>query len=208
MVRLAISKGRILEEAVQMLNSINIHCKVNPLNSRKLIIPTDYEDLEIIVIKATDVPLYIDSGKIDLGIVGMDTLMEDERNNHFRLHDMSISKCKLVVAGDSKSKYFNNMKVATKYPNLTKKYFEKIGIQCSILKLYGSIELAPVLGLSDFIVDILETGKTLKENGLKVHDTVADISSLLIANKISYKLKRNKIDLILDKIKKNKKNEK
>ena len=208
MVRLAISKGRILEEAIQMLSGINIHCKVNPLNSRKLIIPTDYEDLEIIVIKATDVPLYIDSGKIDLGIVGMDTLMEDERNNHFILHDMSISKCKLVVAGDSKSKYFNNMKVATKYPNLTKKYFEKIGIQCSILKLYGSIELAPVLGLSDFIVDILETGKTLKENGLKVHDTVADISSLLIANKISYKLKRNKIDLILDKIKKNKKNEK
>ena len=126
MVRLAISKGRILEEAVQMLSSINIHCKVNPLNSRKLIIPTDYEDLEIIVIKATDVPLYIDSGKIDLGIVGMDTLMEDERNNHFILHDMSISKCKLVVAGDSKSKYFNNMKVATKYPNLTKKYFEKM----------------------------------------------------------------------------------
>ena len=208
MIRLAISKGRILEEAVQMLSSINIQCKVNPLNSRKLIIPTDYEDLEIIVIKATDVPLYIDSGKIDLGIVGMDTLMEDERNNHFRLHDMSISKCKLVVAGDSKSKYFNNMKVATKYPNVTKKYFEKIGIQCSILKLYGSIELAPVLGLSDFIVDILQTGKTLRENGLKVHDTVAEISSLLIANKISHKLKRNKIDLILDKIKKNKKNEK
>ena len=100
------------------------------------------------------------------------------------------------------------MKVATKYPNVTKKYFEKIGIQCSILKLYGSIELAPVLGLSDFIVDILQTGKTLRENGLKVHDTVAEISSLLIANKISYKLKRNKIDLILDKIKKNKKNEK
>ena len=208
MIRLAISKGRILEEAVQMLSSINIQCKVNPLNSRKLIISTDYEDLEIIVIKATDVPLYIDSGKIDLGIVGMDTLMEDERNNHFRLHDMSISKCKLIVAGDSKSKYFNNMKVATKYPNVTKKYFEKIGIQCSILKLYGSIELAPVLGLSDFIVDILQTGKTLRENGLKVHDTVAEISSLLIANKISYKLKRNKIGLILDKIKKNKKNEK
>ena len=208
MIRLAISKGRILEEAVQMLSSINIQCKVNPLNSRKLIIPTDYEDLEIIVIKATDVPLYIDSGNIDVGIVGMDSLMEDERNNHFRLHDMSISKCKLVVAGDSKSKYFNNMKVATKYPNVTKKYFEKIGIQCSILKLYGSIELAPVLGLSDFIVDILQTGKTLRENGLKVHDTVAEISSLLIANKISHKLKRNKIDLILDKIKKNKKNEK
>ena len=134
MIRLAISKGRILEEAVQMLSSINIQCKVNPLNSRKLIIPTDYEDLEIIVIKATDVPLYIDSGKID-SYIGMDTFhTEDERNNHFRLHDTSISKCKLIVAGADKNQNIDNTKVATKYPNVTKKYFEKIGIQCSILK--------------------------------------------------------------------------
>ncbi len=205
MIRLAISKGRILDQAIKTLSEVDIACKFNPLNSRKLIIPTDQEDLEIIIIKATDVPLYIDSGKIDLGIVGIDTLMEDDRKNHFRLHDMSISRCKLVIAGKSGAKYFNNMKVATKYPNTTKRYFEKIGIQCSILKLYGSIELAPVLGLADFIVDILETGKTLRENGLKVHDTIADISSMLIANKVSYKLKRTEIDLILNKIKRHEK---
>ena len=201
MIRLAISKGRILEQAVKILEKVNIQCQVDPRNSRKLIVPTNVDNLELIVIKASDVPLYIDSGKIDLGIVGLDTLMEDNKNNHFRLCDMTISKCKLVVAGKTKTKYFNNMKVATKYPKIAKKYFENIGFQCSILELYGSIELAPVLGLSDFVVDIVETGKTLKENGLKEHDTIANVSSLLIANKVSYKLKRKEIDLIINRIK-------
>ena len=200
MIRLAISKGRILEQAINTLEEVNIVCEVNPFNTRKLIIPTNLKNLEIIIIKASDVPVYIDSGKIDLGIVGLDTLMEDGKNNHFRLHDMTISKCKLVVAGKAKKKYFNNMKVATKYPSIAKKYFENIGFQCSILELYGSIELAPVMGLSDFIVDIVETGKTLKENGLKEHDIISNVSSLLIANKVSYKLKRKEIDLILDKV--------
>ena len=201
MIRLAISKGRILEQAVTALEKVNILCQVNPMNSRRLIIPTNMDNLEIIVIKASDVPVYIDSGKIDLGIVGLDTLMEDDKNNHFRLRDMTISKCKLAVAGKAKTKYFNNMKVATKYPNIAKKYFEDIGFQCSILELYGSIELAPVLGLSDFVVDIVETGKTLKENGLKEHDIIANVSSLLIANKVSYKLKRKEIDSITNRIK-------
>ena len=201
MIRLAISKGRILEKAVEILEKVKISCKFNPLSSRRLIIPTSVDDLEIIVIKATDVPVYIDSGKIDLGIVGVDTLMEDNKSNHYRLHDMTISKCKLVVAGKAKTKYFNNMKVATKYPNIAKKYFENIGLQCSILKLYGSIELAPALGLSDFIVDIVETGKTLRENGLEERDIIAKVSSLLIANKVSYKLKRERINSILNTIK-------
>ena len=201
MIRLAISKGRILEQAVTALEKVNILCQVNPMNSRRLIIPTNMDNLEIIVIKASDVPVYIDSGKIDLGIVGLDTLMEDDKNNHFRLRDMAISKCKLAVAGKAKTKYFNNMKVATKYPNIAKKYFENIGFQCSILELYGSIELAPVLGLSDFIVDIVETGKTLKENGLRVHDTITKVSSLLIANRVSYKIKRKEINSFVDRIK-------
>ena len=201
MIRLAISKGRILEQAVTALEKVNILCQVNPMNSRRLIIPSNMDNLEIIVIKASDVPVYIDSGKIDLGIVGLDTLMEDDKNNHFRLRDMTISKCKLAVAGKAKTKYFNNMKVATKYPNIAKKYFENIGFQCSILELYGSIELAPVLGLSDFIVDIVETGKTLKENGLRVHDTITKVSSLLIANRVSYKIKRKEINSFVDRIK-------
>ena len=200
MIRLAISKGRILEQAIDILSKVNIICEYNPLNTRKLIIPTNQRELEIVVIKATDVPLYIDSGKVDLGIVGIDTLLEDSASNYYRLADLEISKCKLVVAGNPRTKYFNNMKVATKYPNIAKSYFEEIGLQCSILKLYGSIELAPVLGLSDFIVDIVESGKTLKENNLKEYDKIADISSLLIANKVSYKFNRTKIDTLVSKV--------
>ena len=200
MIRLAISKGRILEQAIDILSKVNIICEYNLLNTRKLIIPTNQRELEIVVIKATDVPLYIDSGKVDLGIVGIDTLLEDSASNYYRLADLEISKCKLVVAGNPRTKYFNNMKVATKYPNIAKSYFEEVGLQCSILKLYGSIELAPVLGLSDFIVDIVESGKTLKENNLKEYDKIADISSLLIANKVSYKFNRTKIDTLVSKV--------
>ena len=159
------------------------------------------KNLEIVVIKATDVPVYIDSGKVDIGIVGIDTLLEDNIDNHYRLIDLQIAKCKLVVAGKPNTRYFNNMKIATKYPNAAKKYFEEIGLQCSVLKLYGSIELASVLSLSDFIVDIVESGKTLKENGLKEFDKIYDISSLLIANKVSYKLKNKEIKLFIDRIK-------
>ena len=200
MIRLAISKGRILDEGLKILAKVGITCNFNPLNSRKLIIPTNDKNIEIVIIKATDVPLYIDSGKVDIGIVGIDTLLEEDTNNHYRLKDLGISQCKLVVAGKAGKKYFNNMKIATKYPNAAKKYFEKIGLQCSILKLYGSIELAPVLNLSDFIVDIVESGKTLKENGLKEFDKISSISSLLISNKVSYKLKRKEIDSFLRKI--------
>ncbi len=201
MIRLAISKGRILEQAVEILCNINISCKFDPLDSRKLIIPTDMKNLEIVVIKASDVPVYIDSGKVDIGIVGIDTLLEDNIANHYRLLDLQIAKCKLVVAGKPNTNYFNNMKIATKYPNAAKKYFAEKGLQCSILKLYGSIELAPVLSLSDFIVDIVESGKTLRENGLKEFDKIFDISSLLIANKVSYKLKRDEINSFVDKVK-------
>jgi len=200
MIRLAISKGRILEQAIDILSKVNVICKYDPLNTRKLIIPTNKREFEIVVIKATDVPLYIDSGKVDLGIVGIDTLLEDSASNYYRLADLQISKCKLVVAGNPGTKYFNNMKVATKYPYAAKSYFEEVGLQCSILKLYGSIELAPVLGLSDFIVDIVESGKTLKENNLKEYDKIADISSLLIANKVSYKFNRKKIDTFFGKV--------
>ena len=201
MIRLAISKGRILEQAIEILGNININCKLDPLDSRKLIIPTNMKNLEIVVIKASDVPVYIDSGKVDIGIVGIDTLLEESISNHYRLLDLQIAKCKLVVAGKPDTSYFNNMKIATKYPNAAKKYFEEIGLQCSILKLYGSIELAPVLSLSDFIVDIVESGKTLKENGLKEFDKIFDISSLLIANKVSYKIKKEEINLFTDRIK-------
>jgi len=151
MIRLAISKGRILEQAVKILEKVNIQLQVDPLNSRRLIIPTNMDNLEVIIIKASDVPVYIDSGKIDLGIVGLDTLMEDDKNNHFRLCDMTISKCKLVVAGKTKTKYFNNMKVATKYPNIAKKFFITTLITTVIFSVIYYLAKAELLNLREFL---------------------------------------------------------
>ena len=193
-MRLAISKGRILEDALSMLQKSGVKCNGSPLLSRKLIFSTNKRNLEIIVVRASDVPLYIESGKVDLGIVGKDTLLEANKNNHFRLLDLNIANCKLIVAAKNKIKLKNNIKVASKYPNITKKFFHEKGFQCSEMKLYGSIELAAVLNMVDVIVDLVETGRTLKENGLKEIDLIHKISSVLIVNKSSYKVNRNEID--------------
>ena len=197
---LAISKGRILEEALEILNKYGIKCKESPLTSRKLIFTTNYENLEIIIVRASDVPIYIESGKVDFGIVGKDTLLESNLNNHIRLKNLNIAACKLVVAGKKGTELKNNMKVATKYPTITKKFFQNKGLPCSVLKLYGSIELAAVLGLSDVVVDLVESGQTLKQNGLIEIEVIDKISSMLIVNKSSYKLYNKQILKLLKKL--------
>ena len=194
---LAISKGRILEEALEILGKSGIKCIESPFTSRKLIFKTNYENLEIIIVRASDVPIYIESGKVDFGIVGKDTLLESNLNNHIRLTDLNIAACKLVVAGKKGTELKNNMKVATKYPTITKKFFQNKGLPCSVLKLYGSIELAAVLDMTDVIVDLVETGQTLKQNGLKELALIDKISSMLIVNKSSYKLYRDEINTFL-----------
>ncbi len=197
---LAISKGRILEEALEILGKSGIKCIESPFTSRKLIFKTNYENLEIIIVRASDVPIYIESGKVDFGIVGKDTLLESNLNNHMRLTDLNIAACKLVVAGKKGTELKNNMKVATKYPTITKKFFQNKGLPCSVLKLYGSIELAAVLGLSDVVVDLVESGQTLKQNGLIEIEVIDKISSMLIVNKTSYKLYNKKILNLLKKL--------
>ncbi len=197
---LAISKGRIMEEALALLKKNEIECNISPSDSRKLIFKTNYENLQIIIVRASDVPLYIESGKVDLGIVGKDTLLESNVDNYFFLKDLEIASCKLVVAGKKDKKLVSNMKIATKYPSLTQDFFLSKGIPCSILKLYGSMELAAVLNLSDAIVDLVDTGQTLKENGLEEICLIDNISSHLIVNKSSYKLKKNQIDKLISRI--------
>tara|TARA_B100001029_G_scaffold49362_1_gene39428 strand:- start:731 stop:1342 length:612 start_codon:yes stop_codon:yes gene_type:complete len=197
---LAISKGRIMEEALALLKKNEIECNISPNDSRKLIFRTNYENLQIIIVRASDVPLYIESGKVDLGIVGKDTLLESNVDNYFFLKDLKIASCKLVVAGKKDKKLASNMKIATKYPSLTQDFFLSKGIPCSVLKLYGSMELAAVLNLSDAIVDLVDTGKTLKENGLEEICLIDNISSHLIVNKSSYKLKKNQIDKLVNRI--------
>ena len=179
---LAISKGRILEEALEILSASGIKCLESPFTSRKLIFETNYKNLEIIIVRASDVPIYIESGKVDFGIVGKDTLFESNLNNHIRIADLNIAACRLVVAGKSGVTLQNNMKVATKYPAITKKFFQSKGLPCSVLKLYGSIELAAVLGLSDVVVDLVESGQTLKQNGLVEIELIEKITSMLIVN--------------------------
>ena len=198
---LAISKGRILEEALEILSVSGIKCLESPFTSRKLIFETNYKNLEIIIVRASDVPIYIESGKVDFGIVGKDTLFESSLNNHIRIADLNIAACRLVVAGKSGVTLQNNMKVATKYPAITKKFFQSKGLPCSVLKLYGSIELAAVLGLSDVVVDLVESGQTLKQNGLVEIELIEKITSMLIVNKTSYKLNRKEITTLLEKIK-------
>ena len=194
---LAISKGRIMTEALDLLKKSNIECCESPLISRKLIFHTNIENLDIIIVRASDVPVYIDSGKVDLGVVGRDTLLESELENYYFLKDLKIAACKLVVAGKAGKKLVNNMKIATKYPSLTQKFFLSKGLPCSVLKLYGSMELAAVLDLSDAIVDLVDTGQTLKENGLKEICLIENITSNLVVNKTSYKTKRDSIDKLL-----------
>ena len=197
---LAISKGRIMDEALMLLEKNQIECSISPSDSRKLVFKTNYENLEIIIVRASDVPVYIESGKVDLGIVGKDTLLESDVDNYFYLKDLKIASCKLVVAGKENKKLVSNMKIATKYPSLTQDFFLSKGIPCSILKLYGSVELAAVLNLSDAIVDLVDTGKTLKENGLEEICLIENISSHLIVNKSSYKIKKNQIDKLVNRI--------
>ncbi len=189
-----------MEEVLALLKKNEIECNISPKDSRKLIFKTNYENLQIIIVRASDVPLYIESGKVDLGIVGKDTLLESNVDNYFFLKDLKIASCKLVVAGKKDKKLASNMKIATKYPSLTQDFFLSKGIPCSVLKLYGSMELAAVLNLSDAIVDLVDTGKTLKENGLEEICLIDNISSHLIVNKSSYKLKKNQIDKLVNRI--------
>ena len=189
-----------MDEALMLLKKNEIECNISPNNSRKLIFKTNYDNLEIIIVRASDVPLYIESGKVDLGIVGKDTLLESNVDNYFFLKDLKIASCKLVVAGKKNKKLVSNMKIATKYPSLTQNFFLSKGIPCSILKLYGSMELAAVLNLSDAIVDLVDTGKTLKENGLEEICLIDKISSHLIVNKSSYKIKKTQIDKLIARI--------
>ena len=189
-----------MDEALMLLKKNEIECNISPSDSRKLVFKTNYKNLEIIIVRASDVPLYIESGKVDLGIVGKDTLLESDVDNYFYLKDLKIASCKLVVAGKQNKKLVSNMKIATKYPSLTQDFFLSKGIPCSILKLYGSMELAAVLNLSDAIVDLVDTGKTLKENGLEEICLIENISSHLIVNKSSYKIKKNQIDKLVNRI--------
>ena len=193
----ALARGRLAELAMEMFISIGMDCSEMKEKTRKLIFTDEKNKMKFILVKATDVATYVEYGAADIGIVGKDTLLEDSRNL-YEMVDLGFGKCKMAVCGpvELKGKLHSmpNLRVASKYPHIAAKYFqEDCGQTIELIKLNGSVELAPLVGLSDVIVDIVETGKTLKENGLEVLEDVVPLSARFVVNKVSMKMERERI---------------
>lgn len=194
MLTIALSKGRILKQTLPLLKKAGLEIADEELNSRKLILDTNLDDVKVIVIRATDVPVFVQHGAADIGIAGKDVLLEHGADGIFELLDLEIAKCQLRVAASSQEKLNQStLKIATKYVKSARRYFQEQGQQIEIIKLYGAMELAPVVGLAHCIVDLVDTGNTLKANGLIPLDHIVDISSRLIVNSASFKTKNSQI---------------
>ena len=200
---IALSKGRIFKETMPLLEAAGITALDDPETSRKLILDTNHDDIKLVIIRATDVPVYVQYGAADLGVTGKDVLMEHGGDGLYEMLDLKIARCKLMTAGLANKPLPDGMlKVATKFVNCTRNYFAEQGRQIEIIKLYGSMELAPIVGLADIIVDVVDTGNTLKANGLVPLEHMADISSRMIVNTASMKIKHERLKTLLDQLKK------
>jgi ATP phosphoribosyltransferase len=194
MLTIALSKGRILKEALPLLGRIGIVPADGYKVTRKLILDTNREDVRLVIVRAADVPTYVQYGAADLGIAGKDVLMEHGGEGLYEPLDLKIARCRLMVAGRPEAETgLSRLRVATKYVNTTRSYFAKQGRQVEIIALYGSMELAPLVGLADRIVDLVATGSTLKANGLAPLEHVADVSARLVINKAAMKIKHGRI---------------
>ena len=192
---LALPKGRVYEDFVPLLQESQFAIQDDPKKSRKMLLDTKHPEVKVLIIRGWDVPTYITSGAAHLGVVGKDILMEKEEEEFVELNDLAIGKCRLSLAGHSDLLAGSNrLKIATKYPKSSTKFMNSIGIQAEIIYLNGAQEIAPTLGLSDAIIDLVDTGKTLQENGLKEIKTIADISTRLIGNKASIKTRSSLIN--------------
>jgi len=200
----ALAKGRLAEQTLEMLEKIGMPCEEMKEKSRKLIFVNEELKLKIFLAKTSDVPTYVEHGAADIGVVGKDTILEEERNVYEML-DLKIGKCKMAVAGPKEMKEMlgksHALRVATKYPNIATDYFyHKKQQTVEIIKLNGSVELAPIVGLSDVIVDIVESGATLKENGLEVLEEICPLSARVIVNRVSMKMEHERIISVIDRI--------
>lgn len=205
-LKIALSKGRILEEGLPLLAKAGIAPREDPAKSRKLILDTNLDNVQLVIIRASDVPTYVQYGAADLGMAGKDVLMEYGGDGLYELLDLKIAACRMMVAEPARlaqqddPKKWTRLRIATKYPAITRRHFAAKGIQTDIIKLYGSMELAPLVGLSDRIVDLVGTGKTLKANGLVEVEHIADISAWLVANKASMKMKHAAVKGLVDRL--------
>lgn len=198
---IALSKGRIYKETLPLLAHAGIEPKDDPETSRKLILDTSQDDVKLVIIRATDVPTYVQYGAADIGVAGKDVLMEHGGEGLYEPVDLRIAKCRLMVAGPKGAAEPNGrLRIATKFVNCTRRYYAEQGKQVEVIKLYGSMELAPIVGLADRIVDLVDTGNTLKANGLEPMEHIADISSRLIINKASMKMKHERVNGLIEKV--------
>ena len=199
-LRIALTKGRLEKQTVELFEKMGIDCDELKNKGRRLILKAN--DYEVVLAKAADVITYVDHGVCDIGIVGKDTIVENGKS-FYEMTDLNLGKCDFALAVKKGTNFFdgfNTKRVASKYPNITKAYFESKGMDVKIIKIEGSVELAPLLNLADGIVDIVETGTTLKENGLEVAEKIMPVSARVIVNMASMKLRREEIDEFLKKI--------
>ena len=204
MITLALSKGRIFEETLPLLAAAGITVSEDPEKSRKLILPTNRADVRVVLVRATDVPTYVQYGGADLGVAGKDILVEHGGDGLYQPLDLNIAKCRLSVAVRDDFDYAaavkqgSRIRVATKYTAMARQHFADKGVHVDLIKLYGSMELAPLTGLADAIVDLVSTGSTLKANHLVEVEHIMDISSRLVVNQAALKLKRDVLRPLID----------
>lgn len=201
-LRIALTKGRLEDYAITMFESIGIDCTELKDKGRKLIFNDKENNIEFVLVKSTDVLTYVEHGAADIGIVGKDTLLEQEKT-FYEVVDLKVGKCSFSVAALPEYRNyesFNRKKIATKYPNIAGNYFRNKGEDVEIIKIEGSVELAPILGLSDAIVDIVETGETLRQNGLIIIEKICDISARMIVNRASMKIYKDQIGKLIEKV--------
>jgi len=204
MITLALSKGRIFDETLPLLKAAGIEVLEDPETSRKLILPTNQTGVRVVLVRATDVPTYVEYGGADLGVTGKDTLIEHGGQGLYQPLDLQIAKCRMSVAVRAEFDYAtavksgSRLKVATKYTSIAREFFAQKGVHVDLIKLYCSMELAPLTGLADAIVDLVSTGSTLKANHLIEVERIMDISSRLVVNQAALKLKQEPIRAIID----------
>jgi len=209
MITLALSKGRIFDETLPLLKAAGIEVLEDPEKSRKLILATSQPDVRVVIVRASDVPTYVQYGGADLGVTGLDTLIEHSADwgrsaGLYQPLDLQIAKCRVSVAVRADFDYASAVKqgsrltVATKYVNIAREFFAAKGVHVDLIKLYGSMELAPLVGLSDAIVDLVSTGSTLRANNLVEVEEIMDISSRLVVNQAALKLKRQRLQPIIE----------
>ncbi len=204
MITLALSKGRIFEDTLPLLKAAGIEVLDDPEKSRKLILATNLPDVRVLVVRATDVPTYVQYGGADMGITGKDTLLEHGSQGLYQPLDLQIAKCRISVAARADFDYASavrqgaRLKVATKYVAIAREFFATKGVHVDLIKLYGSMEIAPLVGMADAIVDLVSTGNTLRANHLVEVEQIMEISSRLVVNQAALKLKREPIRKIID----------